>query len=707
MLADAIALCALTTVAWPQAPGDPGQQDGQGFRPIVTSGPIQVLAPEANAALAAEAWAAVTDRADPLLLDDFVRRFPESDEAVEAFSLRFQGVRAARSIAGYHRFIATYPRRAAVPVAIGELFALYRKQDRFSGYVDFVRRYPNTPEAVVARMHAEELAFELVTLLGTVEAYDGFLLAFPAAPQAQAAAELARKELLAQHRAAHAAKEAELSPSELEAWVNRTLRSMRFTYRDLWTAIEEDEPSPQTFEFLEREVLGYRPESITPELRLNLADRLERIYYVVRWMPAYRTAEASDSILAEVRHQELIAKLEEIRVTLIASRDEMVRVLREEMAATRETLRDGFDLLVEQHRLDRRTLERGVQRLQTSMEVLHRDLGLVQGELRDIHGTLADLDTGIRETNARLARLDRRLYEMHGSLVALHHDMNVGFDGVQQRIAVLNHDLNQGFARQHEIAYAQLDVAQASLWVQEAQLEVQTETMYLTEQLVDVQIESLYAQYESINLQYDSIELQLETLNELQYGFETLDYTMQSGFTRIEDATWGAASMVADSNRQMVASLQRQQRHESSGNFFESTLGTLGAFAPGVGPIVGSIGGAVIGDALDRAIAGESIDPLAMGRTAVVAGVGTRFGAKVPFAGDMAGLAYDAAVVERRGNYELAGQVFGHGARAQTAWRDLNEKASTAEDFVRVSQAMGASFGVNPQAIQFAVEKIF
>ncbi len=697
------------------------QESDSSFRPLVRSATFDVLAADQLEVRARATWEALGHSLAPPVLDELVRRYPTADTAAGAFALRLEGVRAKGTIPAYNAFLAVHSDRAASRGALGEVFALYREQHRLSGYLDFVRRYPGTPEAVVARLHAEALAFEFATKLDTLAAYDDFTLAFPEAAQVEGAMELARKRLLSIHEDRYEALRAELDDAALAAWVNRELRSLRFAYRDLWTAVQEPAPRPQTLEFLEREVLGYRPDSISPALRRQLAARTERIYYVVRWFEPYRTAEASDAIVAEAQHQELMAKLEEIRATLEANREAWIAALREELAATRATLRTGFDELVRQHRLDRRALATGFARVESSLGLLHDDLVAVRGDLRGLHATLTDVAGGIRETNARLGQLDERLVGMHKSLVALHRDMNQGFQAVEGRLVELDSTLRAGFERSQAIALAQLEVASASLDVQRAQLDVQSESLWVQHQTLDVAYEALDLQYasydvqiESLNVQYDSVELQLETLNELSYGFERLDSTLYEGFgrldttlnvgfARLEDATWGAASQIAESNRSMLASVQSQRKR--GGSFFKDTLGVVGAFAPGVGPILGSVAGSVVGDVLDKAVAGEPLDPLDLGRTAVTAGVAGKF-QKVPIAGQLAGVAYDATVVETRQQHALAGRVFG-APPAASGWQERNASATTSDDFRAVRAALGQSVGVPATALGFAIERIF
>jgi hypothetical protein len=188
-----------------------GQEAGS-FRPLVTSDPIRVVSASEYAAEAKAAWEAIDDRTDEGALDRFIHRYADSDEATLAYAIRFERVRAAGSIERYNRFIEEHRLRLGTRVAMGEVFQLYRAEDRLSAYLDFIARYPGMPEAVAARLHGEQLAFQFATLLGTVEACDEFMLAFPEAAQIPAASELARKRLLAEHEAEYAAARSSSRP---------------------------------------------------------------------------------------------------------------------------------------------------------------------------------------------------------------------------------------------------------------------------------------------------------------------------------------------------------------------------------------------------------------------------------------------------------------------------------------------------------------
>ncbi len=116
---------------------------------VLTSVPTPIQSDNA-ASSATKAWAALLNKADPVFLDHFIATYPQSDAAQAAFTLRFNGVQTSRSIGHYHAFLDKYAGTLAAEQALYELFELYRQQNTVAGYFDLIKRYPNTPQAVVA-----------------------------------------------------------------------------------------------------------------------------------------------------------------------------------------------------------------------------------------------------------------------------------------------------------------------------------------------------------------------------------------------------------------------------------------------------------------------------------------------------------------------------------------------------------------------------
>ena len=124
---------------------------------------------------------------NPVAMDDFISRFPDSPEARAVFAIRFSLLEKFPTIEGYNDFIDKYPDKLQTQIAIQEVFKLYCNQNRVSGYCDFIKRHPNTEQALVATLYIQEIMFQYACQLDTVEEYDAFIEAFPDAPQVKAA----------------------------------------------------------------------------------------------------------------------------------------------------------------------------------------------------------------------------------------------------------------------------------------------------------------------------------------------------------------------------------------------------------------------------------------------------------------------------------------------------------------------------------------
>jgi len=637
--------------------------------PNVSSGKLKIVGREPYEKEAEAAILALENPVDAKALDAYIARYPDSLGAGVAFAVRMSLLRGNPVAADYHRFIETYRDRTGSRLAIADVFVLYRRAHRLSAYLDFMRRYPSSPEASVARLHVHQLAFEFARRLDTAADYDGFVRMFPEAAQREAAEALAEERAVDEERARYEAARKEHG-EKAGAWVNRRLRNLVFEYRDLWSAATRPEPTRQVRRFVEENVLGGPFDPDDRAMRYYLARRVARLYAVVRAIEPYRLHEASDQILAEARHQELVEKLDQIRAELAKQEEETRTLLRREFAATRRTIEAGFERVVEEHRRDRKLLVAGFEALAAGLDRLHDDLVAVHGEIRGMRVQMDNIDKGIRQANALLGRLDRRLAVVNESLRRIHVDMNRGFSHVAGSIQAMHRDMNANFDRQAEIALRQLEVAQVSL---------------------DVQAQTLYT---------------------VDRGFRQVDLTLRTGFTRLEDATWGAASQIARSNRQMAARLSRERTRKAGGGdraLLGAVLGTAATLA-GAGPVLGPVVGDMAGQLVTSAASGEPFDPVAIGRTAVVAGAAARF-KKIPGANRIAGAMFDRAVDQRRANYVRTADTFaartGIRRPEQPPWPEVAAGCETAAQFRELERRIAETYRTTPGVIEFCATRVY
>ncbi|MEM8882808.1 MAG: hypothetical protein AAGD14_01915 [Planctomycetota bacterium] len=633
--------------------------------PTVSTGGLKLVPRKEYEEAATGALKAIANPFDPAHLDRYIARYPHASGAAVAFAMRASFLRGSPVADEYHRFLARYADRAGSRLATSDLFQLYRREHRLSSYLDFMRRYPAAPESAVARLHVEQLAFELARALNTSTDYDAYARLFPGAAQRVLAETLAEERAIEEERALYEAERAR-NPDGIDDWVNRRLRNFVFASRDMWACATQAEPTRQSRRYVEENVFGGKFDSKSTETRHYLAQRVARIYSVVRSLEAYRMHAASDQILAETRHQELMTQLAAIRNELVAHREQMQTLLREEFTETRRVLEAGFEALVKEHRLDRQVLLKGFTAVATGLDQLHKDLVAVHGEIRRLRVSVDNVDEGIREANARLARLDRQLSVVNANLRQVNANLVVGFDRVAFGIENLRADMNANFDRQAAIAIEQLAVAETSL---------------------DVQMQTLYT---------------------VDRGFQQVDMTLRAGFTRIEDATWGAASQIVRSHQQMGARLARRPKKRKRGPSKELLGAVLGSAATvaGAGPILGP----VLGDMAGQLLVDGNVDPLALGRTAVAATAVKKF-AKVPGAARIAGSLYDDVLGRRQQNYARTAQAFEQrtGVRRPQSqpWPELVTGYSTPAEFRRLEQRIAELYGTRPDVVRLCAERIY
>lgn len=128
---------------------------------------------------------------DPVAMDDFITRFPDSPEANAVFAIRFSLLERFPTIEGYNDFIKKYPGRLQTQIAIQKVFDLYCNQNCAAGYYEFIKLYPDTEQSLVAMLYIQEIMFQYACQQDKVEEYDAFIEAFPNAIQVNEARERA------------------------------------------------------------------------------------------------------------------------------------------------------------------------------------------------------------------------------------------------------------------------------------------------------------------------------------------------------------------------------------------------------------------------------------------------------------------------------------------------------------------------------------
>jgi hypothetical protein len=575
-------------------------------------------------------------------LDHFIATFSQFDEAQVAFTLRFNGVQTSRSIPHYHAFLDKYAGTLAAEQALYELFELYRQQNTVAGYFDFIKRYPNTPQAVVAQLHIEALAFELTSQLNIVEEYEAFIDLFPQAIQVSAAEQLVQKKALVLETAYLETEQARLKNrlaqeqkvmAKLEARLKQAPEQLDEDFWEEFIAVQasitglindirhiRENRANQLATLMEQAVSNAEAvlddKTLTEDERNRLVQyhwRVTQRYFYLLRSELYRNTPAAKRVRLEERHQRLIDKLEEIRKTLIKSHDALIAALQDEFAKTRQTLRDGFARL---HR-DNVLMNQSLQQLVASVNVLHQDLEEVNQNLKKIHQGLTDVQATVAKTNAHLSLLHEDLDRVRSHLVQLNQDMNQGMATQKTLLRAVAGTVKNGFTQLHaDMEARQLQTAslhQEKLALANRQLYANLRITKALEKTHQQSLKQRARQTEQLRQTIHSqgkaiVNAQSLTLKSVEHQTQITVYNTEK-LLASDRQTQGLISQ----QTQQFAKIAEQRSQSNSGGGFGGFLKGIvstaaNVFLPGSGIIAGALVGVV-----SDVVQGKDIDEAFIG----------------------------------------------------------------------------------------------
>lgn len=586
---------------------------------LTTSTPIPIQSTDSPLSAAA-AWAAVPNKADPLFLDHFMARYPQSDEAEVAFTLRFNGVQTSRSIPQYQAFIQKYAGTLAAEQALYELFELYRQQHTLAGYFDFIKRYSNTPQAVVAQLHIDTLAFELVTELDTIADYDSFIAMFPNAAQVSAVEQIAQQ------------KQAKLEKADLDDKLARLKRRLSEEQQamkildarletepvlddDFWeqlsaiqasiTGLTEDiqmateNRAAELATLLESE--ASTAEAVLDDNTLTEAEKNQQIQshwrmaqrdIVLLRSPLYRQTSAAKRVRLEERHQRVIDKLDAIRVALKSSNDALITALQQEFAKTRDTLRSGFARL----HLDNVSLNQSLQQLVSSVEVLHQDIVEVNRNLVNIHQQLTDVQATIKQSQVHLMVLHEDLDQVRGRLIQLNQQMNQGMEKQKTLLRAAAGSVKHGFTQLHtDMEARQLQAAV----LHQQKLSLATRQLYANQRVAKVlektHQQSLAQRAQQTQLLRRSIQSD-HIVNAQSLTFQAVEHqtdVMIYGTDQLLASDQQTRGLISQQTEQIVQIEEQKKQSQNKALFKDIISIAVDSFVPGLGTMVGPLVSAV------------------------------------------------------------------------------------------------------------------
>ncbi|WP_372365475.1 hypothetical protein [Candidatus Uabimicrobium sp. HlEnr_7] len=175
-------------------------------------------------------------------LDDHIAQHPYSSSSIAALEIREYFLDLSHSIDKYNKFIERYYDNIASLDKIDKVFALYKEQNRVSGYLDFIRRYPNTAHCFFAKQHIYNAVFSFVRSLNSVDDCEKFIELFPDAPQINEAIKLLYHLSIQEEQKLVKAQVANATSfDDSDAWQQRrSLNLLRLWQQKITTSLQKD-----------------------------------------------------------------------------------------------------------------------------------------------------------------------------------------------------------------------------------------------------------------------------------------------------------------------------------------------------------------------------------------------------------------------------------------------------------------------------------
>jgi len=125
--------------------------------------------------------------------EEFIKIYPKAPQAKEAFNNIYRLTKEKNNIIDYEWFISKYPKAPQVKDAIVNIYNLLKKQNNIAGYEWFISKYPKAPQVKDAIVNIHKLAFNKAKDIGTISAYNTFIISYPMAKEANQANKLAKE----------------------------------------------------------------------------------------------------------------------------------------------------------------------------------------------------------------------------------------------------------------------------------------------------------------------------------------------------------------------------------------------------------------------------------------------------------------------------------------------------------------------------------
>ena len=119
-----------------------------------------------------------------------IENLPNEPEATQAVSAIYSLIKDEDNIAAYGWFLKNYSYAKEARQAVLAIFNMIKEEKNIFGYAWFLDNYSDAPEAAQALKWIHAQAFKMADTIGTIGAYNDFIIAYPIASQMKDATRL-------------------------------------------------------------------------------------------------------------------------------------------------------------------------------------------------------------------------------------------------------------------------------------------------------------------------------------------------------------------------------------------------------------------------------------------------------------------------------------------------------------------------------------
>ncbi|MBW2186834.1 MAG: DUF1566 domain-containing protein [Deltaproteobacteria bacterium] len=128
----------------------------------------------------------------------FIQNYPNAPQVIDAkkrlvefIEQNYEMAQQKKTIAAYMHFIENFPKSLRAREAVTNIYSLTSANNSIAGYKWFIENYSEAPQAKDACLIMHQLAFDVAESLGTLQAYNDFIIVFPYAKQVNEATRMA------------------------------------------------------------------------------------------------------------------------------------------------------------------------------------------------------------------------------------------------------------------------------------------------------------------------------------------------------------------------------------------------------------------------------------------------------------------------------------------------------------------------------------